>query len=363
MQEPKKVYIGVGSNLGDRKSYIKNALRKLSEHPQIDVVRQSQIVESPPLGIANQPDYLDTITEVKTTLPAEDLFAFMQQIEKELDRIRNVKWAPRTIDLDLILYGNDIIDMPPKLIVPHPEMHLRTFVLGGMCELNPELLHPVLKVSLIELKHRLNGRDFFLDTERPQLISVAGIIGVGKTTLAEKLTDALQGQIVLEPYAENPYLPALYEGGHEYALASQIYFLTSRTEQLAQDVLEKGKVYISDYVFEKELIYARQFLDKQQFELYHKTNTQFAFKVSAQVLTIYLQDSIQNCLERIHQRNRSFEQNIQPDFLQSLSNAYENLFDDWNISPLIKLSLEQFDCTKSEDIDVLARQAKSYIAV
>ncbi|MHC4132654.1 MAG: 2-amino-4-hydroxy-6-hydroxymethyldihydropteridine diphosphokinase [Planctomycetota bacterium] len=361
MQEQKIAYIGVGSNLGDRKSYIENALDKLSQHPQIEVLRESEIIETHPIGKSNQPDYLNSVVEIKTSLSIQELFTRMQEIEIEFDRVRMEKWSPRTIDLDLLLYTDMFFDSA-KLTVPHPEMHLRSFVLNGICQLNPELLHPVLKIPLNQLKDRLNGKDFFLDNERPQLISIAGIIGVGKTTLAEKLTESLNGKLLLEPYAENPFLPALYAGNKEYALASQIYFLTSRTEQLAVETLKKHRIYIADYVFEKELIYAHHFLDAQQLTLYEKTNKQLSGNIAKPVLVIYLHDSVQNCLDRIHKRNRPFEQQIQPDFLQALSTSYDELFQQWKTCPIIKLSMEQFDCIKTDDIDHLTDQIKSYIA-
>jgi deoxyadenosine/deoxycytidine kinase len=292
-----------------------------------------------------------------------DLFAGMQKIEVDFDRARFEKWTPRTIDLDLLLYGSDIIDLPPKLKVPHPEMHLRSFVLNSICELNAEIIHPVLNVSLKELNDRLNNTDFFLDDQKPQLICIAGIIGVGKTTLAQRLSKEINTPLLLEPYAENPFLPALYAGSNEYALASQIYFLTSRTEQLSDNILEKNKIYVADYIFEKELIYANHFLDSQQLSLYQKTNKQLSVNLSRPVLVIYLQDSIQNCLLRIHKRNRPFEQEIQPDFLKKLSDEYEKLFGQWITSPVIKLPIEQFDCKKARDIDLLINQVKSYLTL
>jgi deoxyguanosine kinase len=361
MKEQTIAYIGFGSNLGDRKSYIKSALDLLSQNPQIHIQKQSETIETHPIGKANQPDYLNSVIEIKTSLSVEDLFRIMQEIEIAFDRARLEKWTPRTIDLDLLLYGDAIIELP-DLIVPHPEMHLRSFVLNGICELNPEIIHAVLKVPLCHLRDRLNGKDFFLNPQRPQLISIAGIIGVGKTTLAQKLTKTLGAELLLEPYAENPFLPAVYAGHKEYALASQIYFLTSRTEQLNLNILKDGRSYITDYVFEKELIYANYFLDEQHLTLYQKTNKQMAGKITQPVLVIYLQDSPEKCLERIHKRNRPYEQEIQTDFLQALSNAYEKLFDEWKTSPVISLSMDKFDSTKAEDIDFLKNQIKSYIA-
>ncbi|MHC4843943.1 MAG: 2-amino-4-hydroxy-6-hydroxymethyldihydropteridine diphosphokinase, partial [Planctomycetota bacterium] len=356
------VYIGVGSNLGDRRSYVENAIDRLSKNQQIEILRQSEIIETHPLGKTNQPDYLNSVVETKTSLSIQELFARMQEIEIEFDRVRMEKWSPRTIDLDLLLYGDMFFDSA-ELTVPHPEMHLRSFVLNGICQLNPELVHPVLKVPLNQLNDRLNGKDFFLDNQQSQLISIAGIIGVGKTTLAEIITKELGGNLLLEPYAENPFLPGLYAGNKEFALASQIYFLTSRTEQLSSDNLEKSTIHIADYIFEKELIYAHHFLDEKQLDLYQKTNKQISTKVTRPVLVIYLQDTVTNCLKRIHKRNRPYEQKIQPDFLQSLSDAYQKLFNDWKISPLIRISMDQFDCKKSQDVDFLTNQIRSYIAV
>jgi deoxyadenosine/deoxycytidine kinase len=236
-------------------------------------------------------------------------------------------------------------------------MHLRSFVLEGLCQLNGELLHPVMKVPFNELNARLNGCDFALDPDKAQLVSIAGIIGVGKTTLAEKLANRFGCEVILEPYDENPFLPDVYAGEKKLALDSELYFLTERAKQLNIDKLKSGRICINDYVFGKELIYARRLLDTQQLALYHEIHPQFAGQVTAPVLVVYMRDSEQNCLDRIRSRNRPYEQQIDLQYLRRLDDDYEQLFKQWKSCPVIRISTSQ-----SMDVDSLANQIKYYTA-
>jgi len=199
--------------------------------------------------------------------------------------------------------------------------------------------------------------------ELPQLVSVAGIIGVGKTTLTKKLSDLLGGKCVLEPYDTNPFMPDVYAGRKELALDSQLFFLSGRIEQLNHNTLARGQIAVSDYIFDKELIYARRLLDAQQLALYEKIYPLFSAGITPPVLVIYLTDSVQNCLERIHMRNRPYEQQIKLQFLEALSCDYEQLFSIWKICPVIRISVSKFDYMKDGNIDHLTNQIRSYIAV
>jgi len=350
------VYIGLGSNLGDRKSYIDKALKMIAGSGQVELCRVSDIIETVALASTEQPKFLNAVAELKTTLGAPELYKMLSDIESELGRARRGQWWPRTIDLDILLFGAEILESP-DLTVPHPQMHLRSFVLKGLCQLDGGLLHPVMKVSLNELNARLNGRDFALDPDKPQLVSVAGNIGVGKTTLAKKLAGLLGCKVMLEPYDENPFLPDVYAGKKELALDSQLYFLTGRAEQLGPNKLETGRICISDYVFDKELIYAKRLLDAQQLALYEKIYPPFAAKVTHPALVIYMHDPAQNCLERIHSRNRPYEQQIELQFLRGLDSDYEQLFKHWKSCPVIRISTSE-----STDTDSLANQIKYYTA-
>jgi 2-amino-4-hydroxy-6-hydroxymethyldihydropteridine diphosphokinase len=349
-------YIGLGSNLGDRKANIDSALKMLGEAEQMELTRISDIIETAPLAPSDQPTYLNAVAELRTALGAADLRKTLGEVEAALGRVRRGKWWPRTIDLDLLLFGQEIVESA-ELTVPHAQMHLRSFVLTGLCQLDGDLFHPVMRESVSELASRLNGLDFAINADLPQLVCIAGIIGVGKTTLTKELSNRLGCKVLLEPYDTNPFLPEVYAGKKELALDSQLYFLTNRVEQLDRNLLAEGQVCISDYVFDKELIYARRLLDAQQLALYEEIYPPFAGKVAGPVLVIYMQDSAQNCLERIHSRNRPYEQQIRLQFLEMLSSDYERLFGDWKTCPVIRVPKAE-----DADIDHLANQIEYYTA-
>ncbi len=354
-------YIGLGSNLGDRENFIGKALKMLSESERIQVSRVSDLIKTVPLGGAGQPEYLNAVAEIKTIFNAEDLHKRLINIENSLGRTRQEKWSPRTIDLDILLFGQEVINRP-DLIIPHSQMHLRSFVLKGLCQLNAELSHPVIKVSVSELADRLGNMNFMFRLDMPQLVSIAGVIGVGKTTLAKKLSNLFGCKILLEPYDTNPFLAEVYAGKKELALDSQLYFLTNRAEQLDYNMLEKGKIYISDYIFDKDRIYAKRLLDNRQLASYEKIYPLFAAKVVSPVLVMYLRDSLQECLKRIHKRNRYYEQKIETQFLEDLDSDHEQLFAHWKTCPVIRISMSKLNYMEDANIDFLANQIRSYVA-
>jgi deoxyguanosine kinase len=362
MTDAKIVYVGLGSNLGDRKQNIDKALEILAQTDNIELLRISEVVETAPLAGDDQPNYLNTVSEIKTSLSAQQLHSKTLAIETGLGRTRNVKWSPRTIDLDILFFGDEIISQP-SLTIPHPQLHLRSFVLKGLNELSPALEHPVMKVSIQQLFSRLNGCDFIPNADSPKLISVAGIIGVGKTTLAQRLASLIGGALLLEPYDKNPFMPEVYAGKTDLALDSQLFFLTHRLEQLAPDVLQNQKTYITDYIFEKELIYANRQLNQTQLDLYYGIYNSLSSKVTAPVLAIYLTDTVQSCLDRIHSRNRRYEQAIELTFLDALNSDYQRLFSQWKTSPVIRIDASQLDNENDSYFEHLIKQIKCYIDV
>jgi deoxyguanosine kinase len=352
-------YIGLGSNLGDRKNYIERAIQLLRETPDITVERASAIVETKPLGDAEQPKYLNCAAEIQTSLSAGKFHQRLVGIENSLGREKKQKWASRTIDLDLLLFGYEIIKND-TLTVPHSQMHLRSFVLSGLHELNPNLLHPVLNETVEALAGRLNGGDFELSNDRPQIISIAGNIGAGKTTLAQILADAFKCRAIFEAYDTNPFLSKVYAGNHDLALDSQLYFLFTRLEQLKPASLEKGKLVVTDYLFQKEQIYAKLLLNAEQLALYQKFYSIVSPAVADPVLVIHLQNPPRQCLERIHKRSRPYEQRIENSFLEAVGAGYEQGLRDWKICPVIRLL--NFDCLDKKAVDLLVRQLKYYLA-
>jgi 2-amino-4-hydroxy-6-hydroxymethyldihydropteridine diphosphokinase len=129
-------YVGLGANLGDREGSIRRAAELLGAR------RLSTIIETPPWGITDQPDFLNAVAEVETDLGPRPLLDRLLEVERELGRVRDGKrWGPRTIDLDLLVYGGETSDVP-ALQLPHPRLHERLFVLVPLAELAPELVVP-----------------------------------------------------------------------------------------------------------------------------------------------------------------------------------------------------------------------------
>jgi deoxyguanosine kinase len=351
-------YIGLGSNLGDRKNHIERATQLLRETPDVTVERVSAIVETKPLSDAQQPKYLNCVAEIRTSLLPEELHQHLIGIENSLGRKRKQKWDSRTIDLDLLLFGSEVINSV-ALTIPHSQMHLRSFVLSGLCELNPNLLHPVLDETVEILAGRLNGCDFELLNDMPQLISIAGNIGAGKTTLTKILAEAFKCRAIFEAYDTNPFLAKVYAGNRDLALDSQLYFLFTRFEQLSPASLEKGKPAVSDYLFQKEQIYAKLTLNAEQLSLYQKYYSIISPGIAHPVVVIYLQNQPKQCLERIHKRSRPYEQRIESGFLEAVGAGYEQGLHDWKVCPVIRLP--SFDCFDKKAVDSLIRQLKYYL--
>ncbi len=135
-----RAFLGLGSNLGDRLENLRRAVELLDGVDGIRVVRTSGVYETAPVG-PPQPDYLNAVAEVSTSLPAHELLAAALRVEQELGRVRAERWGPRTLDVDLLTYGDERID-EPGLTVPHPRMHERAFVLIPLFELEREPMLP-----------------------------------------------------------------------------------------------------------------------------------------------------------------------------------------------------------------------------
>jgi 2-amino-4-hydroxy-6-hydroxymethyldihydropteridine diphosphokinase len=352
-------YVALGSNLGDRRASLDSALKMLAETGGVQLVVVSDVIETAALGPVDQPDFLNAVAQITTSLTPRDLHSLLCNVEIRLGREKGQRWGPRTIDLDLLLYGDKTVKTE-NLTVPHPQMHLRSFVLSGLSQLNGSLRHAILGETIDTLAARLNGADFALNLDLPQLISIAGVIGVGKTTLAKRLSDALGCKCIREAYDTNPFLSQVYAGEEQFALDSQLYFLTSRVDQLHPEILASGRLAVTDYIFNKELIYARLLLDERQMALYEKVYLQLHNSVSVPVLVIFLEDSPPNCLERVRKRNRPYEQAVTLQFLEKLQEGYERLFADWKQCPVIRLPVGRFDCLKENDLEHLALQVQNY---
>ncbi len=150
-------YIAIGSNQGDRELYLLRAVAEISKLPNTKVTGLSPFYETTPVGVADQPNFYNAVLRLSTRLSPHDLLKALQNIEDNVfKRKRTVKWGPRSMDLDILLYGNQIINSP-ELVVPHPQMMNRRFVLQPLSDLSPELIHPEAGISIKQLLKALKS--------------------------------------------------------------------------------------------------------------------------------------------------------------------------------------------------------------
>jgi 2-amino-4-hydroxy-6-hydroxymethyldihydropteridine diphosphokinase len=154
-----KAYVGLGSNLGERESLLKAAIEQLAQLPETRLGRVSSLYDTAPVGELDQPNFLNAVAQLETALTARQLLWNLLLIERRLGRVRHAaqRYGPRTIDLDLVLFGDQVIDTI-DLKVPHPEYHRRAFVLVPLAEIEPKLVHPVLGLTATELLERVEAR-------------------------------------------------------------------------------------------------------------------------------------------------------------------------------------------------------------
>ena len=134
-------YVGIGANLGPREETLRRAVELLGRADGVEVVGVSELRETDPVGVVDQPPFLNGAVSVETTLSPRALLDLLLEIERSLGRVRGERWGPRVVDLDLLVYGNEVVD-EPGLHVPHPRLHERRFALEPLAEMNPELEIP-----------------------------------------------------------------------------------------------------------------------------------------------------------------------------------------------------------------------------
>ncbi len=162
-----KAYIGLGSNLGEREQHLKAALTAIASLPETRLGRVSSLYDTAPVGDLEQPNFLNAVAQVETDLTARQLMWNLLLIERRLGRVRHPsrRFGPRVIDLDLLLFGDQVLDAE-ELVVPHPEMHRRGFVLAPLTEIEPGLVHPLLGRTMLELFEALEDRPRLRPTSR-----------------------------------------------------------------------------------------------------------------------------------------------------------------------------------------------------
>ncbi len=152
-----RAYLSIGSNLGDSRALLEEAVEKLGRASHTKVVKVSDLIVTKPYGGVEQPDFLNGAVEISTILSPTELLDFLHEIEQEAGRERLVHWGPRTLDLDILFY-DDLVLRTKDLTIPHADLHNRSFVLNPMMELDPGFRHPVLGRTIAELKGALDAK-------------------------------------------------------------------------------------------------------------------------------------------------------------------------------------------------------------
>ncbi len=167
--EPVRAYLGLGANIGDRRKNLETALDLLSE--KLQIVRVSSLYDTAPVGEIDQPRFLNMVCEVYTILTPAELLELAKSIEMKLGRKRSRRNAPRTIDIDILFYGDRIIETP-EVVIPHPRLTKRAFVLVPMAEIAPGFVHPVNGKTIEELMRVVGGKEGVIKVEEKDVSDI-----------------------------------------------------------------------------------------------------------------------------------------------------------------------------------------------
>ena len=185
----------------------------------------------------------------------------------------------------------------------------------------------------------------------PRFIAIEGVIGAGKTTLAQMLSHRLQARLVLEEFEDNPFLPKFYEDRERYAFQTQLAFLASRFRQqqnmMSQDLFHT--MTVSDYIFEKDRIFARLNLDIDELALYDSIFSIMTSIAAQPDLVVFLQSTVERLMQNIDQRGREYEQYITPEYLRDLNEAYNHFFYHYQRSPVVFINVSDVDFVQNPE--------------
>lgn len=328
-------YLSLGSNVGKRLENLQNAVNGIADRIG-HVMRVSSVYNSSSWGYEGE-DFLNLCIEVSTSLSPERLLEKILEIERALGRNRkqSTGFEDRIIDIDILLFEDEII-FYNDLKVPHPKMLDRKFVLAPLAEIAPDLMHPIAKKSISQCLKNCDdpGAVDKIESaiERPvslmekyNYIAIEGNIGSGKTSLAHKMSDDFNAKLVLERFADNPFLPKFYSDKERYAFPLEMSFLADRYHQLSDDLgqfdLFKNFI-VSDYYIFKSLIFAQVTLPKEEFNLYRKMFDILYREIPKPDIYVYLYQNTDRLMENIKKRGRDYEQNIKPEYLDEIHRGY-----------------------------------------
>ncbi|MDB3937247.1 2-amino-4-hydroxy-6-hydroxymethyldihydropteridine diphosphokinase [Flavobacteriaceae bacterium] len=336
MKSFNKYHISIGSNIGDKLQNLQDAIDLI--HLEISIVSSiSPIYKTKAVGFEGDDFYNICISFFSNDDP-NNILQSLLNIETKLGRTRSDKnvFESRKIDLDIILIEDQVISNN-LLTVPHPSMHLREFVLAPLNDIDPNINHPILNKNSNELlksckgsnveklsKVLSNPKDQF-NISKFKYIAIEGNIGAGKTSLAKKISIDFNSKLILERFADNPFLPKFYEDPDRYAFTLEMSFLAERYQQITDDLSQLNifsDSIVSDYDIFKSLIFSKITLSEDEFALYRKLFFSMYKDILKPDLYIYLNQNIDRLKENIKKRGRDYEQNIDSKYLKNINSGY-----------------------------------------
>ncbi len=316
-------YLSLGTNLGDKNENLQQAIEHIAEKVG-DIRKISSVYQTASWGFESA-DFYNICLEVSTYHAPEILMKILLGIETNLGRkrINSTTYLDRNIDIDILLFDEEII-FSELLTVPHPKMLLRKFVMVPLVEIAPSFFHPIERKQLsVCLQHcedasEIIKTDSYLKrpipiVEKYNYIAIEGNIGAGKTSLSKMMSDEFNAKIILERFADNPFLPKFYEDKDRFAFPLEMSFLADRYQQLSDDLAQLDlfqNLIVSDYYIFKSLIFAQITLQKEEYLLYRKMFDIMYKEITKPDLYVYLYQNTYRLLENIKKRGREYEQNI-----------------------------------------------------
>lgn len=375
MNKLNTAYLSIGSNLGLKLQNLQEAVFLIQKRIG-DILKLSNIYETPALGFEGA-DFLNACLVLKTEMLPKKILSTVLEIESTLGRIRFKEegYQPRSIDID-ILYYNDEILFSDTLILPHPELQYRKFVLKPLADIAPQFYHPVLSKDTRNLlqvcrdKSKLTKITSKLFKDRSQLfahlgfIAIEGNIGVGKTTLVNKIANDFNGKLILERFADNPFLPKFYEDQSRYAFPLEMSFLADRYQQYSDDTTQYSlfkNFMVSDYDIYKSLIFAKVTLQEEEYSLYRKLFDLMYKAVKKPKVYIYLYQNTTRLLENIKKRGRPYELNISADYLEKINRGYFTFIKSYPEQNNLVLDINELDfVNREEDYESILKKIQDF---
>jgi deoxyguanosine kinase len=336
MNRQNQVILSIGSNQGNKLENIQECI-KLIHNEVGTIIRVSKLYESASWGFESD-DFYNCAVLLHSDKAAEIILEDILKLESKLGRIRGNQegYQARTIDIDIIAFNTDCIQTE-NLKVPHPEMQNRLFVLLPVNDLKSDFVHPVLNKSVKEML--MDCADTgeckpIMDLISPlkeiplhqfNYIAIEGNIGAGKTTLTNRIADDFNAKTVLERFADNPFLPKFYNDQSRYAFSLEMSFLADRYQQLSDDLAQFDlfkDFIVADYHIFKSLIFAKVTLTEDEYRLYRKLFDIIYKEMPKPDLYVYLYQNTKRLLQNIKKRGRSYEQDIQSDYLERINSGY-----------------------------------------